>query len=993
MEIQNSINSKIEGSTKKFGRVSHHPSDSQDSFKLVLQSKAAPRPNFNDDRAVPGRPKADLYSFLREYAITDKTTRCTHTSMDGRYGGKWHVPLDKMEKCLTLCAAELAAGRELHLTEIPLNIAPLRVDVDYLAAFIVGLNRQYTEDTVAQIFSLYAEEILAASEEGEELRELADCVVLEKSGPRPSDNGKGIKDGLHLHFVNFLCTPATDQYLRSRVLKRARENGLFRDIKTETPLENILDKIWRKPWLVHGATKGPGKEAYKATYCFDGEGNRTTPKEMFKYEMVDLKGSLEENLPRLLSVRPRGGEEVELTPQAKAAAKQFVHRPNLKKGAGSDANWYKIGRNAEMLDVILANLGEHRFDEYDYWTKIVWFGVANGVPEEKAREASLKSGKHSDDDFDRLWEKADPDGTIRINTLIHWMQEDIGKEKANALLAPFSTYKRPELPRILKLVAEQKPAEELMLKSPPEIADADVLHDLILEEVWNGNLGLTEIFEHAHGDDILVAGEQYCVYREEHGVWEQGNKRVLSGFFTKKMDEILQKYKQRQRREATMESKAEPDEIVERNKKLAKAVLKQHKAIQTGRCFSGVHDPICNAHAVKGDKRTMKKLDANKKLFRCANGVIDLSNGVPKFRASHSKDFLSFSCGVDFTEFDADSPEVMRVEAFFKKVFPNPRIRNYFLDVVSSCLEGGNCNKIFVVNTGPTNAGKSKTLEMVEAVFGDYAINFPRELMLRGRGGTSSGPRPELARAKNTRIATLSEIGLGEKLDQGVLKNLSGNDAFYARTLHDKGAEIKPTFTLFLQCNSPPEIPDNDKATWGRIRVVDYQSRFDDDAPESLAEQERLHHYKADKNLDVSALAPALLWLLVQRFAAYKKGGLHTPNEVNLSTNKYKASNDTLGLFLEEKTQESKGKWVSLETVWRAFKFYAFESGKKTESRILKKGFKEAMLAREYIISRRETGLAILEFELVYDDADEHTDSEIKFSPTNFLTLGGTFLT
>jgi len=298
------------------------------------------------------------------------------------------------------------------------------------------------------------------------------------------------------------------------------------------------------------------------------------------------------------------------------------------------------------------------------------------------------------------------------------------------------------------------------------------------------------------------------------------------------------------------------------------------------------------------DETFLRKADENKQIFGCENGVLDLE--LDTFRPGTPDDYLTFSCGLDYVDYAPDSPEVEEIEEFLAKVFPNPNIRNYFLDVSCSCLQGGNKNKKFIVNTGDTNGGKSKTIEVLEAVFGDYAINFPRELIIKGRGNSSNSPRPELARVRGRRIVTLHEVGKGESLNIGVLKAMTGNDAFFARTLHDKGAEIKPMFTLFMQCNDPPRIPENDAATWYRVRVIDYQSRFDEDAPWDYDLQRKENHYQADRNLDIQSLAGPLLWKLKQRFSLYKKNGLVEPQEVKLSTLEYKNANDVYQQFIND---------------------------------------------------------------------------------------------
>ena len=71
------------------------------------------------------------------------------------------------------------------------------------------------------------------------------------------------------------------------------------------------------------------------------------------------------------------------------------------------------------------------------------------------------------------------------------------------------------------------------------------------------------------------------------------------------------------------------------------------------------------------------------------------------------------------------------------------------------------------------------------------------------------------------------------------MKELSGNDTFFARGLFKEGGEITPMFKLVLICNEPPQLHNSDKATWNRIRVIPFEATFCDDAPDTYEEQLR----------------------------------------------------------------------------------------------------------------------------------------------------------
>jgi phage/plasmid-associated DNA primase len=314
------------------------------------------------------------------------------------------------------------------------------------------------------------------------------------------------------------------------------------------------------------------------------------------------------------------------------------------------------------------------------------------------------------------------------------------------------------------------------------------------------------------------------------------------------------------------------------------------------------------------DPHFMKKLNENRMLWGCENGVLDLENY--RFREGHPDDYISFSCGLDYREYTDDDDEVKEINEFFGKVLINKNIRDYFIDSAACCMEGGNINKTFLIATGDGHNAKSVTFSLLELTFGDYCIKFPRELFIMGRGSNPSGPRPELARVRGRRLGMGQEIAKTETMNIGVIKEMTGNDSFFARGMYEKDAvEIRPMFSLMMQVNDPPKVPGHDEATWNRITLADFESKFilprdmeKYPVPESEEEQYQLKRFKADLTFSkrLPDLAPVFLWMLFRRRRMVKEsGGLKTPEEVKSSTDKYKARNDVYLQFYNDMLQKA----------------------------------------------------------------------------------------
>ena len=185
-------------------------------------------------------------------------------------------------------------------------------------------------------------------------------------------------------------------------------------------------------------------------------------------------------------------------------------------------------------------------------------------------------------------------------------------------------------------------------------------------------------------------------------------------------------------------------------------------------------------------------LDSDRYMIAFKNGVYDLKTNT--FREGLPTDYLSISLGVEYKDFTYNDQSVKNIEEFLLKVFPDTSVRTYFLHTSSDVFIGGNADKIVQFWTGDGDNAKSITEELFEKMLGSYAIKLPTSL-LTGKRTQASSACPELARAGNgVRWAVLQEPEKTDVINVGLLKELSGNDTFFARRLHENGREVHPMF-------------------------------------------------------------------------------------------------------------------------------------------------------------------------------------------------------
>jgi phage/plasmid-associated DNA primase len=315
---------------------------------------------------------------------------------------------------------------------------------------------------------------------------------------------------------------------------------------------------------------------------------------------------------------------------------------------------------------------------------------------------------------------------------------------------------------------------------------------------------------------------------------------------------------------------------------------------------------ITEAREQFNHNKFLSLLDSNADLLGTTNGVIEVLGPWAVYRISKPEDYVSMSTNIPFQEnYNWDNPLVRECMKWFSQVFCTPQLLHHFLKFAASCLKGRNSDKIFPIWTGEGDNSKSMIAKLFETTFNCYCIKFPISLITE-KGGNSSGPTPQLARAKSTRIAFLDEPESDVQLTSATIKRYTGGDSFFARMLQDNGGDIQSTFKMILLCNKVPIIPNADKAIKNRTRLFPFLATYCDDAPDDNDEQMKQRRFKKNPQFErrIPILAPAFLWILTQYFPHYASEGLQDPDIVKETTENYWKENDVYSQFTADMIQE-----------------------------------------------------------------------------------------
>ena len=125
----------------------------------------------------------------------------------------------------------------------------------------------------------------------------------------------------------------------------------------------------------------------------------------------------------------------------------------------------------------------------------------------------------------------------------------------------------------------------------------------------------------------------------------------------------------------------------------------------------------------------------------------------------------------------------------------NGELAEYLKGCVGYSLTGQTREHALFLLYGTGANGKSTFLEVLRHVFGDYsqAADFGSFLFSNGQS-----VRNDLAKLNGARFVTANESDSGKRLDETVVKQMTGGDTVTARFLYGEHFEFTPQFKLWL---------------------------------------------------------------------------------------------------------------------------------------------------------------------------------------------------
>ena len=802
----------------------------------------------------------DFQAYVEKFSA-NKGNPFTHTSLHPHRS--YYIPIENLQDFYKKYSKALGNSCDLYLTEAHRYVSPILVDLDFKcdakSDSLNGKNHMYDIEHIHNIVDTYCECIAEAFN----LKEPIECYVMEKKKYSIQQKTNTIKDGVHIIFPNIICRANVQYSIRNHVMENIKE--IVQNINCTNSIEDIIDEavIERNNWLMYGSKKPEG-EPYLLTHKFiynieNGELSEGDQYEHDLHTMVTLfsiRNKYDET-PMTSALIPKV-RELDAKLETKRN-KEALFKNIIGKNVNPEKQEYvNIDTISQLIDI----LDKGRASNYNDWIRLGW--CLKNIDDsliEKWDEFSKNCPKYASGECRKLWQYMKRGG-LGHGTLHMWAKKDN--------------------PTLYK-----------------EIVRKD-LQELIFQSRTATHNDVARVIYHMYQHEYVCSSIKYKMWYEF-----KGNKWFASdSAFSLRLrisNDVWREYVAA----ARDWSQKALDATTNENQTIFQETAKKMSEIALKLKNTSFKDNIMKECAEIFYKDGFEnELDQNLNLICFNNGVYDLD--IMEFREGRPEDMISFSTNTDYVQFDASCKYSMEIKRYLAQVLTKPNVREYVLKLFSTFLHGAVKEQKFYIWTGSGSNSKSKLVELFEYAFGDYCCKFPITLLTQKRAA-SNAATSELARAKGKRFACLQEPSEDEKINIGLMKELSGGDKIMARAIYKEPVEFKPQFKLLLLCNHLPSVPSDDGGTWRRIRVVEFTSKFVDNPKEE-------NEFPIDLELGEKIEKWKLYFIpmLLDYYRLYKAEGLLEPEEVLSCTRDYKRNNDHIADFIHNCIEKDTQSFLSL---------------------------------------------------------------------------------
>lgn len=298
--------------------------------------------------------------------------------------------------------------------------------------------------------------------------------------------------------------------------------------------------------------------------------------------------------------------------------------------------------------------------------------------------------------------------------------------------------------------------------------------------------------------------------------------------------------------------------------------------------------------------------DADPWLLNVRNGVIDLRSGA---LSDHSPEAMMMVQAPVVFDGGAAAP---RWAAFLERVMPDLEVRAYLQRITGYTLTGLIGEQAMFLHYGNGANGKSVYLDTLSAILGGYGQVVPRSTLLTKQ---SEGAIPnDVARMLGKRFLQASETSAGRRLDEEMVKGLTGGEKATARFMRGEFFDFTPTGKIHLATNHLPHMSQAD-SIWRRLHLVEWEV----EVPEGERVQDLAKILAREE-------APGILNWALEGCRMWQERGLQPPTKSRERLKAYRDEEDVFGAFLAERLVEERDHFEASTRLFYTYRVWCEES-------------------------------------------------------------------
>ena len=335
------------------------------------------------------------------------------------------------------------------------------------------------------------------------------------------------------------------------------------------------------------------------------------------------------------------------------------------------------------------------------------------------------------------------------------------------------------------------------------------------------------------------------------------------------------------------------------------------------------------------------QLNADKNKIPIKDGkLIDLT--TLEVRDRIITDYFDFECDINYLP----NHDLKNASRFFKELMNNNEdVYQYLQQILGYCITGETDQKSIFLFWGSGDNGKSVLCELMKIVLKKLCVAIDKKVFIRT---DDKGSHTEfLIPLVSARLAIYSESEKQEKLNEALIKKLTGNDEISARALYGKQFSFKPNSKYIMMTNHKPEFDINDEALISRLKYIPFLAKFKDFPKDG--------EFKKDsdfvENLKTNHLDEVFSWLCIGANKYYQTRKIIIPKIIEQETQKYINDIDYVQKFFDECTSPEKDNKIKRSSFYDNYLKFCNSNG---HSVLPKNLFFDEIIKKDYKINKIE---------------------------------------